>query len=309
MRILVTGGSGYVGSVLVPELLNEGYQVRVIDNLMYNQVSLLSCFINKNFEFIKGDIRDSGAVKKALKDADIIIHLAAIVGAPACRKDEKLAEEVNYLGTVNLDKCRDRAQRIIFASTGSNYGAVEGICTEESPLNPLSVYGITKTKAERYLLDSGNAVVYRFATAFGVSPRMRIDLFVNDMVYQALKNQAIIVYEKHFQRTFIHVRDMARSFVFAVENYDRLVNEVFNVGHEALNYSKEEVCLKIKEKLDFYLHFADVGSDPDKRDYEVSYQKIREKGFETIYALEDGIEELVRAFQAMTLRNPFSNVE
>ncbi len=309
MKILLTGGAGYVGSVLVPELLNKGHQVRVFDNLMHNQASLLPYFINTNFEFVRRDIRDSDAVSEAVKDVDLIIHLAAIVGAPACRKDERLAEEVNYLGTVNIDKCRDPSQGIIFASTGSNYGAVEGICTEESPLNPLSAYGVTKTKAERHLLDSGNAVVYRFATAFGVSPRMRMDLFVNDMVFQALRNQAIIMYEKHFRRTFIHVKDMARGFVFAVENYDSLVNNVFNVGHESMNYTKEDIVLKIKEKLDFYLHFADVGSDPDQRNYDVSYQKIREKGFETIYTLQDGIEELIKAYQIIVLQNPYSNVE
>ena len=159
------------------------------------------------------------------------------------------------------------------------------------------------------MIDSGNAVVYRFATAFGVSPRMRMDLFVNDMVYQALKNQAIIMYQKRFRRTFIHVRDMVRSFIFAIENYDRLVNDVFNVGHESMNFTKEDIVLKIKEKIDFYLNFADIGDDPDKRDYEVSYQKIREMGFETIYTLEEGIEELIKAYQVVSLRNPFSNIE
>jgi len=276
---------------------------------MYNQVSFLPHFIDKNFDFVKGDIRDSKAVSEGLKDVDLIIHLAAIVGAPACHKDGRLAEEVNYQGTVNIDKCRSSSQGIVSASTGSNYGKVDGVCTEDSPLNPLSAYGITKTKAEQHLLDAGNFVAYRFATAFGVSPRMRMDLFVNDMVYQALKNQAIIMYQRHFRRTFIHVRDMARSFVFAIKNYDRLVNNVFNVGHESMNYTKEDIALKIKEKIDFYLNFADVGEDPDQRDYEVSYQKIREKGFETIYTVENGIEELIKAYQVISLRNPFSNVE
>lgn len=309
MKILITGGAGYVGSLLVPELLNKGHKVRVLDNLMHNQISLLSYFMNKDFEFIKDDIRNKRVVSEALGGIDLIVHLAAIVGAPACRRDERLAEEVNYQGTVNIDESRARSQGVIFASTGSNYGAVEGICTEDTILNPLTAYGITKTKAERHLLDSGNAVVYRFATAFGVSPRMRIDLFINDMIFQALKNQAIIMYERYFRRTFIHVRDMARGFVFGVEHYDSLVNETFNIGHESMNYTKEDIALKIKEKIDFYLHFADIGSDPDKRDYEVSYQKIREKGFETIYTVEDGIEELIKAYQVISLRNPFSNVE
>lgn len=308
MKILVTGGAGYVGSLLVPELLSRGHEVRVLDNLMYNQTSLLPCAINKRFQFIKGDIRDPATVAQALKGVDLAIHLAAIVGAPACLRDERQAEEVNYWGTVNLEQCRDRSQGIIFASTGSNYGAVEGICTEDSPLNPLTTYGVTKTKAERHLLNSGNVVVYRFATAFGISPRMRLDLFINDMVFQALVNRSIIMYEKGFRRTFIHVRDMARSFLFAIENYERLLGGVFNVGHESMNYTKEDIVLRIKEKLDFYLHFADVGSDPDKRDYEVSYAKLRAKGFETAYTLEDGIDELIKGYQMITLHNPYSNV-
>ena len=309
MRVLITGGSGYVGSVLAPELLSKGYEVRVLDNLMYNQVSLLPCFIYKNFEFIKGDVRNSDVVKDALKDVDIIVHLAAIVGAPACLKDERLANEVNFGGTVNVDNCRSHDQRMVFASTGSNYGALEEICTEESPLNPLSTYGITKTNAEKHLLNSGNVVIYRFATAFGTSPRMRLDLFVNDMVFQALKNHSIVMYEKHFRRTFIHIRDMVRSFIFTIENYDQMKDNIFNVGHESMNYTKEDIVLKIKERINFALFFAEVDSDPDQRDYEVSYKKIIQRGFEPIYSMDDGIDELIRAYQVISLQNPFSNIE
>jgi len=312
MKVLITGGAGYVGSLLVPELMQRGHEVRVLDNLMYGQLSLLHCFIDGRFRFIRGDVRDKDAVKKAVEGVDHIVHLAAIVGAPACRRDERQAWEVNVQGTINVAECREPSQGLIFASTGSNYGAVDGVCTEETPLNPLSTYGITKTEAEAHVLRSGNGVVYRFATGFGLSPRLRIDLMINDFVFQAVKNGALIVYERDFRRTFIHVRDMVRSLVFAVENYDRLVGEVgdvFNVGNETMNYTKEQVALKMRDRIEFWLHFADVGTDPDQRDYEVSYEKIRSKGFETTVSLEQGIEELVHGCRMVSLRNPFSNVE
>ncbi len=312
MKVLVTGGAGFVGSLLVPELVQRGHEVRVLDSLMYGQLSLLHCFIDGKFEFIRGDIRDKDAVKKAVQGVDHIVHLAAIVGAPACRKDERLAWEVNVEGTINVVESRSLSQGIILASTGSNYGAVDGVCTEESPLNPLSTYGITKTEAEAHALRSGNAVVYRFATGFGLSPRLRLDLMINDFVFQAVKNGSLIVYEKGFRRTFIHVRDMVRALVFAVENYDRLVGEmgnVFNVGNEVMNYTKEQVALKIRDRVDFWLHFADVDSDPDKRDYEVSYEKVRSKGFEITVSLEQGIGELIHGCRMVSLRNPLSNVE
>ena len=312
MKVLITGGAGYVGSLLVPELMQQGHEVRVLDNLMYGQLSLLHCFIDGKFEFIRGDVRDKDAVRKAVQGVDHIVHLAAIVGEPACRKDERLAWEVNVQGTINVDECRRPSQGLICASTGSNYGAVDGICTEETPLNPLSTYGITKTEAESHVLRSGNVVLYRFATGFGLSPRLRMDLMINDFAFQAVKNGSLIVYEKGFRRTFIHVRDMVRAFAFAVENYDRLVGEmgdVFNVGNEAMNYTKEQVALKIRDRVEFWLHFADVGSDPDKRDYDVSYQKIRSKGFEIEVSLEQGIHELIEGCRMVSLRNPFSNVE
>jgi len=312
MKVLITGGAGYVGSLLVPELMQQGHEVRVLDNLMYGQLSLLHCFIDGKFRFVRGDVRDKEAVRKAVEGVDRIVHLAAIVGAPACRRDERLAWEVNVQGTINVTECRKSSQGLIFASTGSNYGAVDGVCTEDTPLNPLSTYGTTKTEAEAQVLRSGNAVVYRFATGFGLSPRLRIDLMINDFVFQAVKNGALIVYEKDFRRTFIHVRDMVRSLVFAVENYDRMVgeiSEVFNVGNEAMNYTKEQVALKMRDRVDFWLHFADVGTDPDQRDYEVSYEKIRSKGFETSVSLDQGIDELVHGCRMVSLRNPFSNVE
>ena len=308
-KILVTGGAGYVGSVLVPQLFAEGYKVRVLDNLMYRQPSLLPYCIDPKLEFVRGDVRDRESVDAAIKGVDCIVQLAAIVGAPACAKDPRLAEEVNYGSTVLIDQCRDPAQGILFASTGSNYGAVDGTCTEETPLKPLSVYGVTKTKAETALLESGNTLVYRFATAFGLSARLRMDLLINDFTFQAVRNKQLIVYEKGFRRTFIHVRDIARSFVHAIKNYDRMKDNVYNVGHESMNYTKEDIALAVKEKVEYHLHFADVGSDPDQRDYEVSYEKIKAAGFETAVTLSDGINELIKGYEMVTLQNPYSNVE
>ncbi len=309
MKILVTGGAGYVGSNLVPKLLASGHKVRVLDNLMYNGYSLLPYFGDENFEFVKGDVLDADVVRKCTHDADIIIHLAAIVGYPACKKDPNLAKDVNVFGTRLVDKHRSKSQPVFYASTGSNYGALVGdICTEETPLNPLTIYGTTKTEAEQMLLDSGSVVCYRFATAFGLSPRMRLDLLINDFVYQAVKKRNLILYEKTYKRTFVHVRDMVRCFLFTIENYDKMENQVYNVGSNQLNYSKEEVALLIKEKIDFYLHFADIGKDEDQRNYEVSYEKISKLGFETSITVDQGIDELIRAYELIDIKNPFSNI-
>ena len=309
MKVLVTGGAGYVGSVLVPCLLERRYQVRVLDNLTYGGLGLLPYCLNPNFEFIKGDVRDPEVVRTAVWDADVIIHLAAIVGYPACKKNPQIAEEVNLGGTMNLDQARSKGQMVVFASTGSNYGHVpEGVCTEETPLNPLTLYGVTKTEAEKRLLESGNAIVYRFATAFGLSPRLRLDLMINDFVYQAVVNHQLIVYERHFQRTFIHVQDMARSILFAIDHAGQMRDEVFNVGSEAANLTKEDVALMIRQKLNYFLHFADIDKDEDQRNYAVSFSRIRSLGFETTVPVEQGIDELVRGFQLISIPNPYSNV-
>jgi len=296
-KILVTGGAGYVGAVLVDKLLSEGYKVKVLDNLMYGQTCHLLFFINKNFEFIKGDIRSKKTVKEALKNVDIVIHLAAIVGAPACRKNPKIAREINIIGSRNVNQLRSINQPLIYASTGSNYGKLNEICTEKSPLNPVSLYGKTKSQAEEEIMKRGNAVALRFATGFGVSPRFRYDsLLINDFVYQACKNKQLIVYEADVKRTFIHVQDMARSYLFALANYKKMKDEVFNVGSEKMNYTKRDIVLKIKEKIPFFLYFAGIAKDADKRDYEVSYAKIRKIGFEPKIGLDEGIEELIKVF-------------
>lgn len=308
LKILVTGGAGYVGSVLIPEFLKKGAHIRVLDNLMYGGKSMMPLFREKGFEFTRGDVRDEKTVADAMKGMDAVIHLAAIVGYPACKKDPVLAEDVNHKATVLVEKLRED-RPIFYASTGSNYGALVGeMCTEETPLNPLTVYGTTKTAAEAHILNAGNCVCYRYATAFGVSNRMRLDLLINDFVFQAVKNRNLVVYEKSFKRTFIDVYDMARSFIFAFENFEKMQGNVYNVGSEKMNYSKEDIAEMVKKKFDFYLHFADFGKDEDQRNYEVSYKKIHDLGFDTTVTVEAGINQLINAYEALDLTHEFSNV-
>jgi len=296
-RILVTGGAGFIGSILVPQLLEKGNFVRVVDNLMFNQFSLAGCLINNNFEFLKGDIRDEKLMSKTLKDIDFIIHLAAVVGEPACRKDPALCDSVNSHGTELINRLRSSDQKIIFASTGCIYGKVDGVCTENSPFNPLfSDYSMSKRKAERIICNRGNYVIYRFATGFGLSPRPKNDLMINDFVQQVVKNKNLTVYQGSSKRSFIHVRDMAQSLVFALENFEVMKNEAYNVGSEKLNITKREVAQKIKEKFDYHLDFNDFNKDPEQRDYEVSYAKIRERGFETAIDLDRGINEVIQGY-------------
>ncbi|SIO08326.1 Nucleoside-diphosphate-sugar epimerase [Singulisphaera sp. GP187] len=309
MRILVTGGAGYVGSTLVPMLLEQGHSVRVYDSLKFGGQGLLPCCQHRSFELIKGDVTDEAGVKKALDGVDAVVHLAAIVGYPACKKEPQLAQATNVDGTRTLLNLRKPDQKVIFASTGSIYGAVpDYICNEKTPRAPITLYGETKATAEQMVLDAGNGIAYRYATAFGVSNRMRLDLMPNDFTYQAVKNKSLIVYQGGFKRTFVHVRDMARSMIFALEKWDTVKDDVYNVGHETMNFTKEDVARKILEHVDFYLHFAEFGSDADQRNYEVSYEKIRAKGFETTVDLDRGIAELVRAAQLIEFQNPFANV-
>jgi nucleoside-diphosphate-sugar epimerase len=309
MRILVTGGAGYVGSTLVPMLLDQGHRVRVYDSLKFGGHGLLPCCQNRFFELIKGDVTDPEGVKAALDGVEVIVHLAAIVGYPACKKEPQLAQATNVEGTRTLLQHRRPDQKFIFASTGSIYGSIpDYVCNEDTPRAPITLYGETKAAAEQMVLDAGNTVAYRYATAFGVSNRMRLDLMPNDFAYQAVKNRNLIVYEGGFKRTFVHVRDMARSIIFALERWDEVRDEVYNVGHESMNFTKEDVARQILKHVDYYLHFAEVGHDADRRNYEVSYEKIRSKGFETTIDLDRGIAELVRAAKLIEFQNPFANV-
>jgi len=307
-KVLITGGAGYVGTTLIPQLLEKEYNITVFDNLMFGGDYILPFFRHPNFHFIEGDIRDENALRHACKRADVIIHLAAIVGFPACRTEPELAKSVNVDGTRNLVKVTSNNQLIIYASTGSNYGAVEDVCTEESPLNPLSLYGQTKTLAERMLMEERNTISWRFATAFGVSPRMRLDLLINDFTYKALTQGYLVVYESHFMRTFIHVHDMGRAFLFGIENQDKMAKNIYNVGSEKMNYSKKNICEIIKEKTGTYVHYADIGEDQDKRNYVVSYKKLNDLGYDTTIDVETGVTELVNALKVIKFKTPYSNV-
>ncbi|CAF0886560.1 unnamed protein product [Brachionus calyciflorus] len=293
IHVLVTGGAGYIGSTLVPMLLDLGYRVTVYDLFYYGSESLLSCSLNPSLTLIKGDIRDELSLIKAMENVDYIIHLAGIVGYPACSKDPELAITTNVLGTENITRNLKLNQRLIFSSTGSCYGAIpEGFCTEETPINPLSLYGTTKAKGEQLVQQVGG-VVLRLATIFGVSQRLRLDLLINDLVFKALTEKKFDIYEAHFRRTFLHVKDVARAFLFAMENYEIMKNEIYNVGGDQLNFTKLDVCNLIKEAIhDCVITPSNQGFDADKRDYQVSYEKIRKLGFEPRISIRDGIREL-----------------
>lgn len=310
MKVLITGGAGFVGTALIPQLLQKKYKVHVLDNLMFGGDQLLPFFRNKFFSFQKGDIRNIQDVKTAMTDADIVIHLAAIVGFPACRKEPKIAQEINIIGTKNIVAAASKDQHIFFASTGSNYGAVlDKTCTEETPLNPLSLYGQTKVLGEQHILEKhSRATIYRFATAFGLAPRLRLDLMINDFVYKALTQQYLVVYEKNFMRTFIHVHDMGRSFLFGIDHAKQMRGHSYNVGSKNMNFSKEEICQLISKLIKFYVHYADIGEDADKRNYVVSYEKIIKLGYRTTIGIEEGINELTCALPAIKTKTSYTNI-
>jgi len=300
MKILVTGGSGYLGSVLVPRLLNDGHEIIVYDNLIYNQLSLLNVCNDKNFNFVYGDVRNYNELDKYIQKSDIIIPLAAIVGFPACERDKKLATEVNFLHIQNIVDNISKNQRIIFPNSNSGYGVGQtGIyCTEESPLTPISHYGVVKCEAEDYLKDNSDAIIFRLATVFGISPRMRLDLLVNEFVYKALTDRYLVVFEKKAVRNYIHIQDIANVFSFMIDNHDKCKGEIYNIGLSDANISKEELVNKIKEHIgEFAVTYSEYYKDPDKRDYIVSNEKIESTGWKPQYSLDDGIQELVNGYK------------
>lgn len=310
LRILVIGGAGYIGSTLVPELLSQGHAVTVLDALIHGQNPLLECCSNPKFDFIKGDICDHNLMVKLIDRFDLIIPLAAVVGAPACKINPTLTRLVNYDAHMKLMNIISPSQMVIFPTTNSGYGIGEKdtFCTEESPLRPISEYGRTKVEVEKAFLDKGNAITFRLATVFGMSPRMRMDLLVNDFTYRAYKDRFIILFEEHFRRNYIHIRDVAKAFIFAIDNFNKMKGEAFNAGLSSANLTKRQLCEKIKEYVpDFYIHSAPVGEDPDKRDYIVSNEKLESLGWRPHYTLDMGIIELLKGYRILK-PNKFANV-
>jgi nucleoside-diphosphate-sugar epimerase len=308
-HVLVTGAAGYLGSILCEHLLKGGYRVTAVDNLIYQQHSLFHLCADPRFEVFFGDARDERFIKGLVSKPDVLIPLAAIVGAPGCDRDPLLARSVNLEAIRLLNRLRSPGQLVIYPTTNSGYGTKSGdvSCTEETPLEPISLYGQTKTEAEATLLESVNAITLRLATVFGMSPRMRLDLLVNHFVYTAVTDGYIVIFEKDFKRNYIHIRDVADCFIHCIENSKSMVGRPYNAGLDSANLSKEELALKIKEVVpNFYIHFAAVGSDPDKRNYIVSNQRLRNAGFEAKRTLESGIEELVKGYRMMG-RSLFKN--
>ncbi|MCX5815276.1 MAG: SDR family oxidoreductase [Proteobacteria bacterium] len=309
-NILVTGGGGYIGSMLAPELLKLGNKVTVLDNFMYQQNSLLDCCVNDSFDVVRGDARDENVLKPLLQKADYIIPLAALVGAPLCNKDKVGAATINRDAIASITKLISKEQRIVMPTTNSGYGVGQkGVyCTEKTSLNPITLYGVVKMEAEKIILDRGNSISFRLATVFGTSPRMRIDLLVNDFTYRAVTDRFVVVFEGHFKRNYIHIRDVVRAFIHAIDNFDKMKNEAYNVGLSDANLSKLELCAKIQEQIpDFVYLEAPVGEDPDKRDYIVSNEKIEKTGFKPIHSLEMGIKELIKGYKIIT-NSKYGNV-
>lgn len=310
MKILVTGAAGYIGSILVPRLLQSGHKVTALDNFMYNQASLLDCCYDVELNIVRGDARDKDIIKQSLKNVDAVIPLACLTGVPLCDKDPFSAKAINFDAVKMILELRGREQMIIFPTTNSGYGVGQkGVyCTEVTPLNPISLYGRLKAEIEKALLDSGNCITLRLATAFGISPRMRLDLLVNDFTYRAVTDGFVVLFEAHFKRNYIHVQDIAKAFIHSLDNFDKMKNEPYNVGLSDANLSKMELCEEIKKQVPgFYFVESAIGKDPDKRDYIVSNVKIEKTGFKPDISLQQGIAELIKGYRIIR-KNQYSNV-
>jgi nucleoside-diphosphate-sugar epimerase len=310
VRIVVTGGAGYIGSVLVPLLLNDGHDVTVIDNFLYGQAPLLDCCDRPALTIVRGDVRDARVLDEHVPKADAVIPLACLTGAPICARDPWTAKAVNHDAVKTIAEMLSPSQMMIFPSTNSGYGigAADISCNEDSPLKPVSLYGRLKVDLEAFLLDKGTIATFRFATLFGVSPRMRLDLLVNDFTYRAVTDRFVVLFEAHFKRNYLHVRDAARAFVHVLANYDRMKGKPYNVGLSDANLSKLELCELIKRQVPgFQIISAEIGEDPDKRNYIVSNARIEATGFRPAFSLDQGVGELVRGYTILR-RNQFSNV-
>jgi nucleoside-diphosphate-sugar epimerase len=309
MKILVTGGSGYIGSILVPELVKLKFQVTVLDNFMYKQSSLNHLCAFENFRIINGDIRDKILMKTTLAENDLVIPLAAIVGAPLCNKDPHSAQSINHDAIIEMIKSVSKDQLILMPTTNSAYGSGDknNYCDENSPLNPISKYASDKVEIEKKLMEREKSISYRLATVFGMSPRMRIDLLVNDFTYRAFHDSALVVFEGHFKRNYIHIRDVVNSFIHAINNFEKMKGEIFNVGLSDANLSKIELCQEIKKHIPNFVFVEEkIKKDPDQRNYIVSNKKIEGTGFLPSYTLSDGIKELIKGY-TMLKNQSFGN--
>jgi len=309
-NILVTGGAGYLGSTMVPALLNKGHKVTVLDNFMFKQNSLAHVCSNPNFEIVRGDIRDKEIMQGLIKNTDIIIPLAALVGAPLCSEDKIGATTINHDAIEMMFDLSSEEQIILMPTTNSAYGTgdKDNFCTEESELRPISQYAIEKVEIEKRLLDMPNSISFRLATVFGMSPRMRIDLLVNDFTHRAFRDRSVVLFESHFKRNYIHVQDVTNVFIHAIENHSDMKGEVYNVGLSDANLSKRELCEAIQKHIpDFMIMEAAVGKDPDQRNYIVSNEKIENTGFKPSNSLDMGIQELVKGY-TMIRNSKYGNV-
>ena len=302
-HILVTGGAGYLGSTIVPDLLAKGYRVTVLDNFMFRQNSLNHACFHPNFSVVKGDVRSKDVIAPLLKSADIVIPLAALVGAPLCNRDPVGAQTVNHDSVLLMLSLLSKDQQILMPTTNSAYGSgdKDNFCTEESPLRPISKYAIDKVEVEKKLMEHPNAISFRLATVFGMSARMRIDLLVNDFTYRAVYDRFVVLFESHFKRNYIHVRDVSRVFQHGIENFATMRGQIYNVGLSEANLSKRELCEAIQKHVkDFVFIEAQVGKDPDQRNYIVSNEKLESTGFKPSVSLDEGIAELVKGYSMIT---------
>lgn len=310
MKVLVTGGAGYVGGILVPQLLRENYSVTVIDDFRYRRPCLLECCNDERLTIVRGDCRNRNVVERHVAGADVILPLAALVGAPICDRDPIGAQTINFDAVKMLLDMSSKQQRVIFPCTNSGYGIGDegSFCTEKSPLRPLSLYGRLKVQMEEIVLQRGNSISLRLATVFGISPAMRLDLLVNDFTYRAYKDKFVVLFESHFKRNFIHVRDVARAFVHCLKNFEKMAGEPYNVGLSEANISKRELCEAIRRHVpEFQILESEIGKDVDKRNYVVSNEKIESTGYRPQVSLDAGIRELLRGFPVLD-SGTFGNV-